>query len=84
MLTLDNEEITHFNDRNEFSIYIETYAISTGSGLITSLLQYCEDADVDVKDCSKLISDSLKEKIESEAIEDKLMTRKSASLSFFD
>lgn len=84
MLTLDNPPITPFRDKNEFSIYIETYAITNGVSLIVSLLQYCEDANVEVENCAKLISDSLKDKLEDEAIEEKLMTKRTTCLPFFE
>lgn len=84
MLTLDNEPIKPFRNQNDFSIYIESYAINNGVSLITSLLQYCEDADVEINKCVKYMSDSLKDKIEAEAIAEKYMTRKSPVLSFFE
>lgn len=84
MLTLNNEQITPLKDKNEFSQYIETYAINRGVGLMTAMLQYCEDADVNIESCAKLVSESLKEKIEDEAIDEKYMTRKTTTLSFFE
>lgn len=83
MLTLDNDPIVPFKDKNEFSQYIEKYAIVRGVSLMTSLLQYCEDADANIESCARLISDSLKEKLEDEAIDEKYMTRKTAELPFF-
>jgi hypothetical protein len=84
MLTLDNPKITQpFKDKTEFSIYIESYAIEKGVSLMVSLLQYCEDADIDIANCSKYISESLKQKVEQEAIDERYMTRKQAPLPFF-
>ena len=65
-LTLDNPSLTPFKDKVDFSIYIETYALQHGTGLLGSILQYCEDADVDLEDCVKLITPSLRDKIEIE------------------
>lgn len=83
MLTLDNQPIKPFRNKNDFSIYIETYAITNGTSLLTSLLQYCEDADVDIDRCAKLISESLKDKLEDEAVKEHYILRKSTALPFF-
>lgn len=82
MLTLDNEPITHFKTKNDFSMYIERYAIERGVSLLTAILQYCEDADVDIKRCVSLIGESLKQKVEEEAVADKYITRKT-TIQFF-
>lgn len=79
MLTLDNDPIKPFKDKNEFSIYIEKYAISNGIGLISSILQYCEDADVEIESTKKLISESLRDKIEEEAIAENIILRSCSS-----
>lgn len=83
MLTLDNPSIKPFRNKNDFSIYIETYAITNGVSLIDSLLQYCEDADVDMDRCAKLVSDSLKDKLEDEAVKNQFILRKTTALPFF-
>jgi hypothetical protein len=83
MLTLDNPPIKPFRNKNDFSIYIETYAITNGVSLIDSLLQYCEDADVDMDRCAKLVSDSLKDKLEDEAVKNQFILRKTTALPFF-
>ncbi len=83
MLTLDNPPIKPFRNKNDFSIYIETYAITNGVSLIDALLQYCEDADVDMDRCAKLVSDSLKDKLEDEAVKDHYILRKTTALPFF-
>lgn len=83
MITLDNPPVTPFRNKSDFSIYIEKYAIANGTSLMTALLQYCEDADVDIDRCAKLISDSLKDKLEDEAIKENYMLRKSNALPFF-
>ena len=84
MLTLDNDPIEPFTDKTEFSIYIETYAIERGVSILTSLLQYCEDADVDITACAKLVTGSLKDKLEECAIDENLMLRRTQGLPFFD
>lgn len=84
MLTLDNQNIKPFRNKIEFSTYIEKYAITNGVSIMASFLQYCEDADVDIEDCVKYISDSLKEKIEEEAITEKFMTRRKIPLQLFE
>lgn len=83
MIILDNPPIKPFRNKNDLSIYIEKYAITNGISLIDSILQYCEDADVDVERCAKLISDSLKDKLEDEAVKDQYILRKSNVLPFF-
>ena len=83
MLTLDNPPIKPFRNKNDFSIYIETYAITNGVSLIDSLLQYCEDADVDMDRCAKLVSDSLRDKLEDEAVKNQFILRKTTALPFF-
>lgn len=83
-LTLDNPSLTPFKDKVDFSVYIETYALQHGTGLLGSILQYCEDADVDLEDCVKLITPSLRDKIEMEAVANQQMKKTTAALPFFD
>ena len=83
-LTLDNPSLTPFKDKVDFSVYIETYALQHGTGLLGSILQYCEDADVDLEDCVKLITPSLRDKIEMEAVANQQMKKTTTALPFFD
>ena len=76
MLTLDNPSIDKLTDSIEFSQYIELYSLQHGVSLIESILQYCEDADADPEECIPLVSRSLKEKIEEEAIKEKMLVTK--------
>ena len=78
MLTLDNPSIDKLTDSIEFSQYIELYSLHHGVSLIESIMQYCEDADADPEDCIPLVSRSLKEKIEEEAIKEKMLVTKTA------
>lgn len=86
MLTLDNPAIEHKDDPIAFSTYVETYAITNGVSLIESILQYCEDANANPEDCVHLMSRSLREKIEAEAVADNLMlsSKKKVKLPFFE
>lgn len=83
MITIENPIIkTPFKDKVDFSVYIERYSLDRNVSLITAILQYCEDADVDVEKCKRLVSDSLKAKLEEEAITENYMVRRSTKLDF--
>lgn len=83
MLTIENESIKPFKDKNEFSMYIELYAIKNGVGIIPAILQYCEDSDTNIENIRKLVSESLKEKLEEEAVSENFMLRRNTKSSLF-
>lgn len=55
-----------FKNANEFSLHIEQIAITNSISHIDSILEYCEKNEIDPKDISGLISQSLREKLEME------------------
>lgn len=83
-LTIDNPTIKPIRDKLKFSVYIERYALENEVSLMTALLQYCEDVDLDVDKITKYISDSLKSKLEEEAVQDHYMIRHATTLPIDD
>jgi len=71
-----------FNTASEFSQHIERKAIHTKSSCIDVLIEYCTKNDVEIESANKLISTSLKEKIQAEAQELNLLKVKSNKLPF--
>jgi len=71
-----------FNTASEFSQHIERRAIHTKSSCIDVLIEYCTKNDVEIESANKLISTSLKEKIQAEAQELNLLKVKSNKLPF--
>lgn len=55
-----------FKSPNEFSMHIETIAKSNGITYIDAILDYCEKNEIEPKEISSMISQSLKEKLEVE------------------
>jgi replication initiation and membrane attachment protein DnaB len=55
-----------FKNANEFSLHIEKLALSNEVTYIDAILEYCEKNEIEPKEISALISQSLKEKIEVE------------------
>jgi len=56
-----------FNTPSEFSQHIERRAFHTRSTCMDILLDYCVSNDIEIESVKKLLSSSLKEKIEVEA-----------------
>lgn len=52
-----------FQNANEFSIFIETNAVEEGISCLQTIINYCEEGDLDIESVSKLISKPLKEKL---------------------
>lgn len=52
-----------FNNSNDFSLHIETTALSNKSTYVDTILSFCEEKEIDVDDITHLINKSLKEKI---------------------
>jgi Phage late-transcription coactivator len=74
-------EPTIFTNAIDFSQYIETIAVSENQGYIATILQYCEERNLDPEDIAKYVSRSLKDKLSVEMQEDGLLP-KTASLPF--
>lgn len=55
-----------FKNANEFSLHIEKLAVASEITYIDAILEYCEKNEIEPKEISGLISQSLKEKIEVE------------------
>jgi hypothetical protein len=70
-----------FNTAVEFSQYIETIAVKEKQGYIATILQYCEERDLDPEEIAKYVSRSLRDKLSVEMQEDGLLP-KTATLPF--
>ena len=62
-----------FRSPVEFSLYIEERVLKERIGYIDVIIDYCNNYDLDIESVSKLITKSLKEKIQIEAEESNLM-----------
>lgn len=62
-----------FRSPNEFSLYIEERVLKERIGYMDAVIQYCEEIDIDIESISKLINQSLKDKIQNEAEENNFM-----------
>jgi hypothetical protein len=58
-----------FRSPNEFSLYIEERVLRESIGYMDAIIQYCSEVDIDVESISKLINQSLKDKVQIEAEE---------------
>lgn len=58
-----------FRSPNEFSLYIEEKVIKEKIGYMDAIIHYCSEVDIDIESISKLINQSLKDKIRVEAEE---------------
>jgi UDP-glucose 6-dehydrogenase len=56
-----------FRSPNEFSLYIEGKVAAQEISYMEAIIQYCEEVDIDVESISKLINQSLKDKVQIEA-----------------
>jgi hypothetical protein len=62
-----------FRSPNEFSLYIEEKVLREKIGYMDAVIQYCEEIDIEIEYISKLINQSLKDKIQTEAEENNFM-----------
>lgn len=53
-----------FQDANHFSMHIEKLALDRGQTHIETLLEYCEEHQIEPDEIAGLISESLKAKLE--------------------
>jgi hypothetical protein len=65
-----------FRSPNEFSLHIEERVLREKIGYMDAVIQYCEEVDIDIESISKLINQSLKDKIQNEAEENNFMKRR--------
>jgi len=56
-----------FRSTNEFSLYIEGRVAAQEISYMEAIIQYCEEVDIDIESISKLINQSLKDKVQIEA-----------------
>ena len=56
-----------FRSPNEFSLYIEGKVAAQDISYMEAIIQYCEEVDIDFESISKLINQSLKDKVQIEA-----------------
>ena len=56
-----------FRSPNEFSLYIEEKVLQESISSMDAVIGYCNDIDIDVESVTKLINQSLKDKIQNEA-----------------
>ena len=56
-----------FRSPNGFSLYIEGKVAAQEISYMEAIIQYCEEVDIDVESISKLINQSLKDKVQIEA-----------------
>lgn len=65
-----------FRSPNEFSLYIEEKVAKEKIGYMDAIIQYCEEVDIDIESISKLINQSLKDKVQNEAEENNYIKRR--------
>jgi len=82
LLLTDSLVITKkFRSPNEFSLYIEEKVVREKIGYMGAVISYCTEIDIDIESISKLINQSLKDKIRVEA-EEQNYIKKKARLPF--
>ena len=69
-----------FRTATEFSMFITDAANKNGDSITQTILNYCEDRDVDPEEIAKLVSKPLKELIAMEMQESGLMKRDSSAV----
>lgn len=65
-----------FRSPNEFSLYIEEKVIKEKIGYMDAVIDYCTELDIDIDSISKLVNQSLKDKIQIEAEENNFMKKR--------
>lgn len=65
-----------FRSPNEFSLYIEEKVVREKIGYMDAIIHYCEEVDIDIESISKLINQSLKDKVQNEAEENNYIKRR--------
>lgn len=65
-----------FRSPNEFSLYIEEKVIREKIGYMDAVIDYCTELDIDIDSISKLVNQSLKDKIQIEAEENNFMKKR--------
>jgi hypothetical protein len=65
-----------FRSPNEFSLYIEERVIREKIGYMDAVISYCTEVDIDIESISKLINQSLRDKIRTEAEEQNFLKKR--------
>lgn len=65
-----------FRSPNEFSLYIEEKVIKEKIGYMDAVISYCAEVDIDVESISKLVNQSLRDKIQTEAEEQNFLKKR--------
>jgi hypothetical protein len=65
-----------FRSPNEFSLYIEEKVTKEKIGYMDAIIQYCEEIDINIESISKLVNQSLKDKVQNEAEEQNYIKRR--------
>lgn len=69
-----------FSNPEDFSIFIEREAKRKGIRYLETLMEYCENKDIDPSAVAKSITPSLKQKLQAEAEDLNLLKTKSKKL----
>lgn len=65
-----------FRSPNEFSLYIEEKVIKEKIGYMDAVISYCGEVDIDIESISKLVNQSLRDKIRTEAEEQNFLKKR--------
>lgn len=68
-----------FESPNKFSMYIEDLARQKKQTCFETLVQYCTDNHIEPDDIKRMVSNSLKEKIEVEVRKENMLPRQTAN-----
>lgn len=66
-----------FKSPQEFSVYIEQLALTENQTCTETLIQYCDEKGIEFEDIAKMISPSLKGKLQNEMINSGLLPEQS-------
>lgn len=72
--------LNEFHSDHEFSLYIETRVVTKDLSYMDAIINYCEEAEVEIESIKSLINKSLKEKLHNEAIERNFFKKKLGTL----
>jgi hypothetical protein len=61
--------------QKEFSKLVENFIHQKNTGVMEAIIKVCEDTGVDPADCNRMLSASIKAKLEAEAMELNLIPR---------
>jgi hypothetical protein len=78
-IEVDKPNQVLFRTAKEFSMFITNMAEKNQDTISNTLIQYCEDRDVDPEDLVKLISKPLKERLAEEYRESGLLEKTSTA-----